>query len=180
MCFYCLPLLAKPGIDGEILISDKKLETYLYIASVSVSENSELKGIELAWIPESVKTQCIGKNTEECRGLWQEKAVERHNRYLQSQENLPLSERNLNYSFGTDEKDPPEVLSMWISKEDLDLSNKKALNQISQLGFIKNLCRSMKGEVKFLISEDKKIHAKIRYIQFSNGQSFQVIDVFDK
>lgn len=178
-CLLASPaLFTKPG--NEMLLEQTQLDGVLYVSNVSVSEDSELKGIELTWIPESVRAECMGKNGAECRQLWHEKASQRHNLFLQSQKNIPVSERNLNYSFGTDEKNPSEVLSTLVSQEDLDPSNKKAFDQISQLDFIKNLCQtSPRGETTTLISEDKKIRAKIRYLQFSNGQSFQIIDIIN-
>ncbi len=177
--YYCLPLLAKPG--NEVLLEEKQFDAVLYVVSVSVSEDSQLKGIQLAWIPESVRDQCIGKHVEECRQFWYEKAAERYKRHLESQQKEDTSKRDLTYSFGTGEKYPPEVLSMWISKADLDPTNKKAFNQLSQLKLIKDILRdNSNGETKLLILEDKKIRAKILYIEFSNGQSFQVIDILDK
>ena len=174
--FYCLPLLAKPG--NEVLLEKKQLDAVLYVVSVSVAEDSQLKGIQLAWIPESVRDQCIGKHDEGCRQFWHEQAGERH---LEFQKKENISKRDLTYSFGTGEKYPPEVLSTWISEADLDPTNKKAFNWLLQLKLIQDLSRNnSKGETKFLISEDKKVRAKILYIEFSNGQSFQVIDVLDK
>ena len=133
--FYCLPLLAKPG--NEVLLERKQLDAVLYVTSVSVSEDSQLKGIKLAWIPESVRGQCIGKHDKECRQFWYEKASERHKSHLESQQKEDPSKRDLTYSFGTGDKYPPEVSSTWISKADLDPTNKKAFNQLSQLKLIK-------------------------------------------
>ena len=176
--FRCLPLLANPG--DEVLLEEKEFDAVLYVVGVSVSEDTQLKGIQLAWIPKSVRDQCIGKYDEECRQLWYEKATERYERHLESQKKEDISKRDLTYSFGTGEKYPPEVLSMWVSNADLDSKNKKVFDQLSQLKLINDISRdNSSGETKLLISEDKKIRTKILYIKFSNGQSFQVIDVLD-
>ena len=130
--FYSLPLLAKPG--NEVLLEQKQLDVVLYVVGVSVSGDSQLKGIQLAWIPESM------------RGKY-----------------------------------PPKILSTWISQADSDPINKKVFDELSQLKLIQDILLSCSGgETEFSISEDKKFRAKILYIKFSNGQNFQVIDIWDK
>ena len=173
--FYSVPLSASPGAPGEgAVLEEKEIDAFLYLTGIVVSENFELQGVELAWIPESVKSQCLGKKEEACRQVWHEKALQRHNQHLKSEK------ENLSYSFGTDDKYPPEVLTEWISKNDLDQNNKNVFRQISQLKVVKDSYQSIRGTEKILISEDKKIKVAIRYFHLTNGESFQAVRVLEK
>lgn len=72
--FYCSPLLASPRFPREDFTPK---DAILYVDFVSVSENSELKGIGLIWIPESLRAQCMGKDGTECSELFWRKERER-------------------------------------------------------------------------------------------------------